>query len=153
MAVDLILDAVMAGAVAGASATATTAVTDAYGAVKDGIGRLLRRRSEDVTAENGADEGLGEASDVTLRETPEELLAAVEADPDADPAALREALIAADAGQDSELVAAARRVLELVDPDQVRSGKYNVAVHDSTGVQVGDSNTMTLNLGDHSPRR
>ncbi|MEU4447219.1 hypothetical protein AB0K14_37740 [Actinosynnema sp. NPDC050801] len=62
-----------------------------------------------------------------------------------DPEQLKAALTAADAGADAELVAAARRVLELADPEG--AAKYRVDVHDNQGVQIGDGNTMTLNFG------
>ncbi|ONI87368.1 hypothetical protein ALI22I_21770 [Saccharothrix sp. ALI-22-I] len=64
-----------------------------------------------------------------------------------DPEELKAALTAADAGSDPELVAAARRVLELTDPEGASAGKYRVNVRDSQGVQIGDGNTMTLNFG------
>ncbi|WP_236594770.1 RIP homotypic interaction motif-containing protein [Saccharothrix sp. 6-C] len=62
-----------------------------------------------------------------------------------DPVELKAALTAADAGADVELVAAARRVLELADP--AGAAKYHVDAHDNQGVQIGDGNTMTLNFG------
>ncbi|MER5265773.1 hypothetical protein ABTZ99_27185 [Actinosynnema sp. NPDC002837] len=62
-----------------------------------------------------------------------------------DPEELTAALTAADAGSDVELVAAAREVLALADPDA--AAKYRIDVHDNQGVQVGDGNTMTLNFG------
>ena len=61
------------------------------------------------------------------------------------PEELKAALTAADAGSDVELVAAARKVLELADPEA--AAKYRVDVHGNQGVQIGDGNTMTLNLG------
>lgn len=132
----MIVEAVVVGAAAGASATATTAVTDAYSALKDGVRRLLQRGSADTEGDES-----------------EDLVTAIEADPESERDALREALTAADADQDTELVAAARRVLTLVDPDGARAGKYRVELRDNTGVQVGDGNTMTLNLGDSPARR
>jgi hypothetical protein len=44
------------------------------------------------------------------------------------------------AGIDDELVATARALMELVDQASAKSGKYNVTVRDSKGVQVGDGN-------------
>jgi hypothetical protein len=49
-------------------------------------------------------------------------------------------LTEAGAAHDDDLVAAAKALMELVDQPGARSGKYNVTVTGSTGVQVGDSN-------------
>jgi hypothetical protein len=46
----------------------------------------------------------------------------------------------AGAASDAELVAAAKALMELVDGAGARTGKYNVAIKDSDGVQVGDGN-------------
>jgi hypothetical protein len=98
------------------------------------------------------DDGLDDANKQAHGD-PDDLVAAVEADPDTYREALRQALSAADAEQDQELVRAARRVLELADPDGVLAGKYQIQMRGSTGVQIGDANTMTLNLNDQHPRR
>jgi RIP homotypic interaction motif len=45
-----------------------------------------------------------------------------------------------EAGVDDELVATARALMELLDQSGARSGKYNVTIKDSKGVQVGDGN-------------
>jgi RIP homotypic interaction motif len=47
---------------------------------------------------------------------------------------------ALDALKDDDLVAAAKTLLELVDQSGAKSGKYNVTIKDSHGVQVGDGN-------------
>jgi hypothetical protein len=49
-------------------------------------------------------------------------------------------LTEAGAAQDDDLVAAAKTLLELVDQSGAKSGKYNVTIKDSHGVQVGDGN-------------
>jgi hypothetical protein len=46
----------------------------------------------------------------------------------------------AGAAQDDDLVAAAKALLELIDQSGPKSGKYNVKIKDSKGVQVGDGN-------------
>jgi hypothetical protein len=46
----------------------------------------------------------------------------------------------AGAASDADLVAAAKALMELVDRAGARTGKYNVTIKDSKGVQVGDSN-------------
>jgi hypothetical protein len=49
-------------------------------------------------------------------------------------------LTEAGAADDAALVAAAQALMELVDGAGARSGKYNVTIKDSKGVQVGDDN-------------
>ena len=49
-------------------------------------------------------------------------------------------LAEAGAAQDDDLVAAAKALMELVDQTGAKSGKYNVTIKDSNGVQVGDGN-------------
>jgi hypothetical protein len=49
-------------------------------------------------------------------------------------------LTEAGAARDDDLVAAAKTLLELVDQSGAKSGKYNVTIKDSHGVQVGDGN-------------
>jgi len=48
----------------------------------------------------------------------------------------------AGAAQDGDLVAAAKALMEIVDQAGTRSGKYNVTVKDSKGVQIGDGNVQ-----------
>lgn len=49
-------------------------------------------------------------------------------------------LTEAGAAQDDDLVAAAKALMELVDQAGAKSGKYNVTIKDSEGIQVGDGN-------------
>ena len=63
-----------------------------------------------------------------------------QADPETYAAPLAKKLTEAGAGDDAELVAAARALMELLDQAGAKSGKYNVTVKDSKGVQVGDGN-------------
>lgn len=114
--VDLVVTALGAGAAAGLTNTATTAVKDAYEGLKSLTRKALTRADVDAVA--------------------------VLEDPEAHGEELRAAL--ADAGPDPELVAAARALLELIDP---KGTKYQIDVHDNQGVQIGDGNSMTLNLG------
>ena len=122
MSVELILNALVAGAAAGASATATTAVTDAYAGVKQGVRRLFRRAEVD-DPDAAADD----------------LIARAETDRSSVTAELAELL---DDAEDADLLDAARRVVELTGGGP----KYRVDLRDNTGVQVGDNNTMTLNI-------
>jgi hypothetical protein len=126
--IELIVTAVVAGAAAGTTTAASTAVTDAYKALKAGIRRVLSRRAV-VDAEVV------------------DLVAAVEAAPDRR-AELESALVAVGADEDADLLAAARRVLELVDPDGARLGKYaGMHVHDNEGVIIGDHTNATFHFG------
>jgi hypothetical protein len=63
-----------------------------------------------------------------------------QADPETYAAPLAKKLTEAGAGDDAELVATARALMELVDQAGAKSGKYNVTIKDSKGVQVGDGN-------------
>jgi hypothetical protein len=63
-----------------------------------------------------------------------------QADPETYAAPLAKKLTQAGAGDDAELVATARALMELVDQAGAKSGKYNVTIKDSKGVQVGDRN-------------
>ena len=63
-----------------------------------------------------------------------------QADPETYAAPLAKKLTEAGAGDDAELVATAKALMELVDQAGAKSGKYNVTIKDSKGVQVGDGN-------------
>ena len=49
-------------------------------------------------------------------------------------------LTEAGAAQDDDLLTAARVLMELIDQPGAKSGKYNVTIRDSKGVQIGDRN-------------
>jgi hypothetical protein len=117
--VTLILTALAAGAGLGLRDAASSAVTDAYSALKTLVRRKLagRRDGEIVLARH-------------------ELAPQVWGKP------LAEELTAAGASGDEDLVAAAQAVMRLVDPVGSAGGKYQVMVHGSQGVQVGDHNTQ-----------
>ena len=57
-------------------------------------------------------------------------------------AVLADELAAAGAANDAELMAAAKALMELIDQAGAKSGKYNVTIKDSKGVQVGDGNVQ-----------
>jgi hypothetical protein len=63
-----------------------------------------------------------------------------QADPETYAAPLAKKLTEAGAGDDAELIATARALMELVDQAGAKSGKYNVTIKDSKGIQVGDGN-------------
>ncbi|WP_236793897.1 RIP homotypic interaction motif-containing protein [Amycolatopsis sp. GM8] len=121
---DLVVTALTAGAAAGIQDTTKAAVKDVY----DGLLKLVRRRIDKSDDES------------------ESLVDDFCADPKANEEALKAALLASDVGNDEVLIAAAQRVLEIVDPDGAAVGKYTVDIHDSKGVQIGDQNTMNLNF-------
>lgn len=72
----------------------------------------------------------------------EVILSEHQADPQTYAAPLAKKLAEAGAGGDAELVAAARALMDLVDQAGARSGKYNVMIGDSKGIQVGDGNVQ-----------
>jgi hypothetical protein len=55
-------------------------------------------------------------------------------------------LTEAGAAQDDDLVGAAKALMEIIDQAGAKSGKYNVTVKDSKGVQVGDGNIQFNNF-------
>jgi hypothetical protein len=122
--VDLVVTALTAGAAAGLTDTASTAVKDAYQGFKARVLHVLRRDGS----------------------VAEEVVRAVEADAvkaGERAGELTAALRDVGADTDPELVAAARRVLELADPTGAENGKYRVVVHGGQGIQVGDGNTQS----------
>lgn len=60
---------------------------------------------------------------------------------------LAEELTAAGAAGDQDLVAAAQALMQLADAGGTAAGKYQVVVHGSQGVQVGDHNTQHNTFG------
>lgn len=65
-----------------------------------------------------------------------------EADPKTYEAPLAKKLAETGAHEDPDLVATARALMELVDQEGAKSGKYHVIINDSKGVQVGDGNVQ-----------
>jgi hypothetical protein len=124
--ITLILTALAAGASVGALDTlkdeTKDAVKAAYGKLRDLIGKRFR----EVGTANG-----------------ETILAEYEADPESYEKGLGKKLAEADAGTDEALLKAANALLELLDQQGGRPGKYNVTVTGSQGVQVGDHSTQT----------
>lgn len=49
-------------------------------------------------------------------------------------------LIKAGAASDADLIAAAKALMELIDQASAQTGKYDVTIKDSKGVQIGDGN-------------
>jgi hypothetical protein len=109
----------------GASAGAIDALKDdVKGSVKAAYGRL-----RDLVVRRLQGNASGEV-----------ILVEHEADPETYEAPLTKKLAEAGADNDAALVSAAKALLELVDPNGAKSGKYNVTIKDSKGVQTGDGN-------------
>jgi hypothetical protein len=113
--VDVILTALTAGAAAGTGEVAKSAVVAAYQGLRDALRRVLSGRARS-----------------------EQALEAEETDPGVWRARLGAELGDSGADRDEEVLAAARDLLALVDPDGTRAGKYVVDVRGAHGVQVGD---------------
>jgi hypothetical protein len=129
-AVTVIETALAAGAGAGMKDAATQAVKDAYAGLK----ALVLRRIKDTPA-----------GEVTLAEH--------EKAPDKWSARLAETLANAGADQDQNLVAAAQRLLQLLDPDGARAGTYTVNITASGNRSVA-AHTIHggVHTGDVHPR-
>ncbi|MCW2930576.1 MAG: hypothetical protein JWM19_1538 [Actinomycetia bacterium] len=119
--ITLIVAALAAGASAGAIDALKDDVKEAARAAYGRLHDLVRRRLR------------GNAS-------AEVILAEHKADPRIYEAPLAKKLAEAGAGDDADLVAAAKALMELVDQKGAKSGKYNVTIAGSTGIQVGDGN-------------
>jgi hypothetical protein len=125
--ITLIVAALAAGAAAGLKDTASTAIKDAYSGLKS----LIRSR-------------FGHHDQAIDKQ-----LAAVDQEPAADPAPLAEKLRSVRAGDDTELVQAARALLEKADPD----GKWqrqilNITISNSKGVVGSNTGNVTMNFND-----
>ncbi|MFD0200233.1 MULTISPECIES: hypothetical protein [Saccharothrix] len=127
--VEPVLLALAAGAAVGAGETASSAVQDAYRGLKTATGRVLRRK---VTAEGTEVEAVVEERLADPRTHRDELEAALtEADPD----------------ERAELLAAARRLLDLVNPEDPALTKFRMELRDNKGVQVGNHNVQHNHFG------
>ncbi|WP_417924531.1 hypothetical protein [Streptomyces ehimensis] len=115
---ELILAAVAAGASTGVTDATSSSIRDAYNAFRAALRRKWTGADEQILKAQKADSGVWQTQ-------------------------LGEHVVASGADQDTELLAAARRLLELHDPSGAQAGKYTVEVRDSKGVQTGEYNTMT----------
>jgi hypothetical protein len=70
-------------------------------------------------------------------------LAQYDSNPTVWEAPLTETLKQVDAGNDAELVATAKALMDLIDQAGAKAGKYNVTFTGSKGVQIGDGNIQT----------
>ena len=122
--VTLIVTALAAGAASALQDGVSAAVKDAYARLK----ALVTKQFAD-------------------RPKAELVLAEHEAAPQTWEAPLAAELSAVGAEGDTNLVAAAQALMNLVDEAGSQSGKYLITVHGSQGVQVGDNNTQTNTFG------
>lgn len=113
--VSIIMAALAAGAVAGATDVASQAIKDAYAGLKALIGKRLAGKPAAETA-----------------------LTEYEQDAETWEKPLQKSLVEAGADKDQEIVDAAQQVLQLVQPQQVAQGKYNVQIAQAQGVVIGD---------------
>jgi hypothetical protein len=123
--ITLILTALAAGASAGTLDEFKDEVKErvraAYGKLRD----LVSKRFRETRTANG-----------------EAVLAEYEADPESFEKGLSKKLTEADAGKDEALVAAAKVLVELLGQQGGKSGKYNVTITGSQGIQIGDHGTQ-----------
>lgn len=123
--VSLIEGALVAGAAASAKDTAGEAVKDAYTALKTVLSRLFVDKPK---------------AQVILDEH--------ETDPQTYEKPLKKLLIEAHADQNADLLAAAERVMTLIQPQQIGLGKFTIQNTGTVqGQTIGDQNTITQNFG------
>jgi NAD(P)-dependent dehydrogenase (short-subunit alcohol dehydrogenase family) len=115
----VVVQALVTGAGAGLGGTASAAVTDGYGALKHVLARRLADRHAALAQLEAIEGGSAGGTDALIRE-----------------------LVVAGA-VDEQLLADARRLLALADPEGARSGKFQLHLRDGQGMQVGDGNTQT----------
>jgi hypothetical protein len=124
--IEIITAALAAGAGAGIKDTASAAIRDAYNSLKDLIKQRLGGRNDAVQA-----------------------LDADETEPDVWQACIGDALTDSGAADDERVLAAARRLLALADPDKAKT--FNSDVSNNYGA-IGDfSAPVTFNQGPPVP--
>lgn len=135
--VTLIVTALVAGAAAGVSNTASMAVQDSFQALYDAARRRLVGGGRAADAKPDSGEGVEPAADAVM-------LDAYLEDPVGQHGRLVQALAAAGAGQDTELIDAARQVFAVVLAGCRQGGrKYTVDAHDAKGIMISDRGTQT----------
>lgn len=120
----MIVTALAAGAVKGAGETASAAVSDAYQGLKRLLGRMF---------------GTNSRAELVLTEH--------ETDPDTWQAPLAKLLAEVGADRDTQVVAAAERLLELADPQGSSAGKYVIDARGATVANIGDHARQTNTFG------
>ena len=123
--VTLIVSALVAGATAALQETASQAVKDAYTGLKTLVQKRFAGKPEAETA-----------------------LAQHEKKPDVWKEPLTDALKQTGADKDPAVVQAAEKLLKLVQPQQVGTGKYSVQIGEAQGVVIGDQAQVEMSFGD-----
>lgn len=124
--ITLILTALTAGIAASAKDTASAALKDSY----NGLKTLIQRK-------------------FVGRPSAEMALTEHERKPDVWKAPLEEGLKETRSDQDKEIIAAAQRLMTLVQPQQAAMGKYNVQIIGNVqGYTQGDYQQVIMNFGD-----
>lgn len=114
----VVVQALVTGAGVGLGDTASAAVSDGYSALKHALVRRLSGRHAALAQLEAIEGGTGGSTDELVHE-----------------------LVVAGA-VDDRLLAEARHLLALADPEGIRAGKYELELRDARGVQVGDNNTQ-----------
>jgi len=123
--ITLILNALGAGALAGGQSIASDAIKDAYAGLKTRLQQKFAGKPKDEIA-----------------------LIEYETDPTICEAPLKKALKQAQVDQDEEIIDIAQRMMILVRPQQVASGKYNVQITGNVqGLAHGHNQQVTMNFG------
>lgn len=117
--VTLIVMALATGAAIGLKDTASAAIKDAYAGLKTMAAKRLASRPDGAL-----------------------VLARHEEAPKTWAPPLSAELTMAGADNDPDLIAAAQTLMRLADEHGFRSGKYNVDLRGSQGVQIGDGNSQ-----------
>ena len=124
-ALSLILAALATGAAASVKDTASELVKDSYSGLKALIQRKFASKSK-----------------------AERVLIEYEEDPETYEKPLKKALIEEHIDQEGEIIAAARNLMTLAQPQQAAMGKYNVQIVGNVqGYAQGDYQQVTMNFG------
>jgi len=123
--ITLIVSALGAGATVALKETASQAVKDIYAGLK----ALIQKRFA----------GKPEA---------EMVLAQHEKKPKVWETPLKDALVETGADKDEAIVQAAEKLLKLIQPQQIGTGKYNVQIGEAQGVVIGDQAQVEQHFGE-----
>lgn len=122
--INLIVTALAGGAAAGAKATTNEAVKDAY----KGLVSLVKKKFQG-------------------KSTAEMVLVEHKKEPETWEAPLKSQLKEVDANKDEEIINAAKKLMELVNPKGSADGKYNINSHSVENSLFGDKGTVNNNYG------
>ncbi len=127
----LITGALAAGAAAAAKEAGKNAVKEAYNGLKTLITRKFSERKKPE----------GETALVKYEEKPE-----VWKEP------LKDSLVESGVDKDADIIAAAQKLMALVQPRQAAEGKFNIQAESVRGVvQAENIGSLTMNFGENRP--